>query len=1440
MAFDQATRNRLQRFVSDARKLLSEEFTQQLQNTYGLDPITGNIAALSDLPSLSPSEQQTATLLRDTMAHYLAASHKANPYTDKTIVTAALDRIVREQAFTVLNRLAALRMAEARQFVIESISQGYQSKGFQLYQRIAGSALGETGPAYQRYLFSMFDELSLDLTVLFDRYSAQGRLFPRETVLQELLVLINYSELDLLWVEDETIGWVYQYWNVREEIDQARESRAPRNSREMAVRNQFFTPRYVVEFLTDNTVGKTWYEMLQGQTSIVHKCAYLVVDEDAVFLQEDEQLSEEQAENDTQYILYRKAKDPRCLKAIDPACGSGHFLLYVFDLMINIYEEAWEKEPVDGWPIREGFPPLKSTYVSFEEFQKDIPALIIANNLYGIDIDSRAIQIAGLALWLRGQRYWNDANVNQGDRPTIKCSNLICAEPLNFETSQLMQYKSKLPFGQSNILAELLNVIAEKMALAGEMGILLKLEKDIKTALGQVENEFKRLQDSKIQDDLFGREHIDKQLNLKFSVQGLNSQFFNGAEKLLLGALSGFLESSTTNTAYKNKLFADDIAHSLAFVDLMKLRFDAIVMNPPFGKPSVDSEPYMEVNYPDNPSDVYQAFVDRGQELLVPGGFLGAITSRTGFFLGTFENWRNRVVLRRFRPLLLADFGEHVLDAMVETAAFVFRSITLEEKQLNLHNILRELEHIEISRNSDFSIPKYQKARSEKLSREQALYELNSLESAGFVEFLQGNGIKYQILARVVKSELAQKTFALQYPKMACIRLIDLVNKQEGLIQALNNNFSNLIFDTDPSSFNAVPGAPFSYWISNKVRETFKNNSQFANVDRSAKEGLTSGDDFRFGRMWWELAPSDIAGIDSHEFKYSGPYCSIDKKWQTFAKGGGLSPFYSDMKMVCNWEKHGLEIDVCEKSFNRNLQYQFRSGVTWTLRSLRFTPAVFPRGTIFSVRSKIAVFSDGLEKVMISIGNTNTFDSLYKIKLGQTGRPEFIVGVANVMPFPEAQIEDSMVELEGLFQQGYRNAISTYLSDETSRIYVGCWFDRFGKTSLHAATAAYKLYAENHHKSILEHQKKNDEKALELYRLNEHDFSNEVARRTWATVSNLPVEYSDDVEGFISKDLMSNIFGRMFGRFLNAEVLWTERDPFSPLPVPALDDNLSNVLSIHRNLKNLLMQGIAPVGRHFTICIDDLLPELLSNQYLDSTNITEEILLALNVNSLSQYFSKPSAFFDYHLSQYSGSSRMAPVYLPLSSSSGAFTVWLFYLKLSRATLYSVLNDVIGPTVNVLEEGLKTAKQGASSDEAEAATLLEEIKDFRDSIKEILIDGYECDIDDGVVISAAPLRKLFKHSGWSDELDHRWEALSAGEYEWSSLAYYYWPERVIKKCHQDRSIAIAHDVEGDLWEEVEVPAARGRGTKWVWQPKDMTEADLDAYIQYKISEDKSLS
>ena len=298
MAFDTSTRNRLNKFVGDARALLTEEFTNQFKKDYGLDPDTGEVADLDRLTQLSDAQLQTAVILRDTLSHYRAALPKLNATVAKDNAV-LIERIIREQAFTILNRLCAIRMAEARGLVIESIAEGVQSKGFQLYQHVVSSSLGETGAAYQQFVFSLFDEFAVDLPVLFDRFSPQGRLFPRETVLNQLLEEINHVEVDTLWAEDETIGWIYQYFNSKEERKAMRDaSQAPRNSRELAVRNQFFTPRYVVEFLTDNTLGRIWYEMRKGQTRLVDECQYLVRRPNEVFLGGAASDSEQHAEED--------------------------------------------------------------------------------------------------------------------------------------------------------------------------------------------------------------------------------------------------------------------------------------------------------------------------------------------------------------------------------------------------------------------------------------------------------------------------------------------------------------------------------------------------------------------------------------------------------------------------------------------------------------------------------------------------------------------------------------------------------------------------------------------------------------------------------------------------------------------------------------------------------------------------------------------------------------------------------------------------------------------------------------------------------------------------------------------------------------------------------------------------------------------------------------
>ena len=125
MPFDSPTRNRLARFVGDARALLTEECTRQLQREYGIDPANGEVADLDTaLAHLDDSHRATAQVLRDTAEHYQPGFLRCAARDRRE----TLDRIVREQAFTVLNRLCALRMAEARGLLIESVGRGAQSK----------------------------------------------------------------------------------------------------------------------------------------------------------------------------------------------------------------------------------------------------------------------------------------------------------------------------------------------------------------------------------------------------------------------------------------------------------------------------------------------------------------------------------------------------------------------------------------------------------------------------------------------------------------------------------------------------------------------------------------------------------------------------------------------------------------------------------------------------------------------------------------------------------------------------------------------------------------------------------------------------------------------------------------------------------------------------------------------------------------------------------------------------------------------------------------------------------------------------------------------------------------------------------------------------------------------------------------------------------------
>ena len=633
---DKPKRNDIQRSTQAARALLERAFGEQLEGTYDI-LLDGTIAAQAG-GHLNDHQKVIREKLVATMAH-----KRSTGMSGSTAVQAYL----REAAFTTLNRFVALKMLEARGLVLECVSKGEDSSGFRNeFAALAPGLVAVEDKGYRLYIETLFDEIGQEVKVLFDRRDVASLLWPDRQTLLELLGILNAPELAGVWTEDETIGWVYQYFNGDEERTRMRaESQAPRNSRELAVRNQFFTPRYVVQFLTDNTLGRTWYEMMQGETKLAD-LDYLVRRPNEVFLAdgesapenelEDSEFSQEELLQQTVYVPFRTKKDPRDLRILDPACGSGHFLLYAFDLLVSIYEEAWsdtEATAFTGTGTQ-----LRADYGSIENLRCATPGLILRHNLHGVDIDPRAAQIAALALWMRAQRAYNQFDIDRAVRPSITKTNIVVAEPMPGDAVLVDEFAASL---KPAVLGDLFRKMVEEMKLAGELGSLLKIEESIAKAVRAAANAHRR-------EGLFA-EKIETR------------DFWDTADEKIIAALTNFAESAGGSAGIRRQLFAGDAAQGVAFIELMRKRFDVVLMNPPFGLPSIGAKSKIGMDYPNAWTDIYNTFVCRGGDLSDGPPALGAIVPDRVLFTKKSASTR-LLLLERLRLNLVVDIGPDVMD----------------------------------------------------------------------------------------------------------------------------------------------------------------------------------------------------------------------------------------------------------------------------------------------------------------------------------------------------------------------------------------------------------------------------------------------------------------------------------------------------------------------------------------------------------------------------------------------------------------------------------------------------------------------------------------------------------------------------------------------------------------------------------------------------------
>jgi len=606
--------------VLKARSLLEEEISGLLEGTYGLRK-DGTLEEASSLPALR--EDPEAALTRQALESYLGEQESQGKGGKE-----AREALVKEAAFTHLNRLVAIKMMEQRKLIRGTVNRGLESNQFKhwlaeneealkLYQR------GEKDRAYRLFLDSLYRELSSEIKVLFDPQSLPSRLFPRPTAFSELLSLLNHPELEPAWAEDEAIGWVYQYFSSKELEQAFREARVSGKKfscRDIPNVTQLFTPRWIVEYLVQNTLGRLWLNM-HPDSDLKEKLPYLVP------------LQGEQPPEPL-----RPVKE---ITLLDPACGTMHFGLVAFDLFYEMYREELKNAGGEGWPDTPSV-----------EKEEDIPASIIACNLYGADIDLRAVQLSALSLYLKAK--------TKNPAAEITSSNLACAEVLPIDGEKLDQFIEKTSFSHP-VIPRLLRELWPTLKQTSCLGSLARIERDVSSL---IEREKRRAEEDRGR--LFGEdlEHVSPP----------QEEGWRAIEREILSSLETFSRSLSPE-AY----FAREAEKGIRLLDLLRRRYDVVVTNPPYlSNRKMDSliQRHVKDEYPNTKTDFYACFIERCLELAREQGYVGMLSMHSFMFITSYEALRDSI-LDEASIETLAHAGPGLFEVgnpgTLQTAAYVLR-----------------------------------------------------------------------------------------------------------------------------------------------------------------------------------------------------------------------------------------------------------------------------------------------------------------------------------------------------------------------------------------------------------------------------------------------------------------------------------------------------------------------------------------------------------------------------------------------------------------------------------------------------------------------------------------------------------------------------------------------------------------------------------------------
>jgi len=759
---DKERRSRLKSVVGRARRVVEEDVKVQLRRL-GIDE--NEIKPVEKLPHLSAADKELRQRIVEALEKEKAGDISFGE---------AFGRYVRHVGFTYVNRIAALRAMEVRNLIKETVIRRdvYGGRSRREYELAERERFSDPYELLKAGLVEAFDEVSAEIRVLFDVNSEYSLVFLGHKALLELVRLLGEEVPEEDWKEDDVIGWIYQYYNEEARAEFKKAKRKPKAD-DIPVINQFYTPRWVVRVLVDNTLGRLWLEM-NG------RCPKL----GDPIKRTKEQLDNPSGDTVDEFCSYlvplsqepppREKKSVREIKVLDPACGSGHFLVYAFDVLFRMYREAEPDTPVE-----------------------EIPRLILENNLFGIDIDLRAVQLAALSLYLKAKSYNTKLKVTK--------MNLVCADARITDGKVRKVFLERFPDDPE--LQMIFAKLFENLEYTYEIGSLLKVREPFEKLLER------RRREAGVQAVLVPRIEGQTAISMSGKIEGQTKLSMKVVEDKkavqiiaipkevtlghMLSALKEFEKEAMEKRDMGTLLFATEAEKSVGLLGILSEKYDVILMNPAYGDMPMKTKEYVEKYFPRTKHDYYAAFIEQTVDLAESNGFVGMLTSRTFMFLRSFLTLREDILWNEALPELIVDNGSGVLDgATVETATTVIRKIL--ETQSDLPTEKRECT---FSRLTMFDTYKKEKAFSD-----------------SFCVYLEDR--EHELWFRTKFSDLAQipgTTYA--YWASPSLRVL----------------------------FTKYP--PLDRDITAKTKE-----EKIADV----KVGLQTGDDKRFIRQFWEVPQNNI------------------------------------------------------------------------------------------------------------------------------------------------------------------------------------------------------------------------------------------------------------------------------------------------------------------------------------------------------------------------------------------------------------------------------------------------------------------------------------------------------------------------------------------------------------------------------------------------------